>query len=366
MERNSSSSPESATKACAKPVPVGKAATSPASTATRSSPRKCVPRPRSTTKISSSAMWAWRGEDCLPGGSPRVLARRRPSRSPYRGLARGPRTCPPATSLAAPRAYSRRLLSKETSFDLWAAVVWIGAYNKDLLAIRRLAANFGERRHGEVRSRPLLSAWVHNGVGRRAWVAGAPGRLESSNPKRSYNPAFGEEVSRKENRRHERVHQSEARREQAKRCNRPGRPRTSRAGRSRDLPARGRGSDPPDQLPRGFGRRVLHGIAVPAQLLRCAGGGSRHLPGKEVGLGSRILGRRRSVRGVRDQPYRGPARFTRRDGMARAPGRALSAGRGPIRGSASGHLRSPQGVPKRRLEWSRLALQPPTWSFFGG
>src|SRR5215216_3389604 len=87
MERNSSSSPKSATKACATPVPAGKAATSPASTATRSSPRRSVPRPRTTTKISSSAMWACHGKDCLTG---RITSRLRPTLTDPAAL---PRSC---------------------------------------------------------------------------------------------------------------------------------------------------------------------------------------------------------------------------------------------------------------------------------
>src|SRR5215212_2567293 len=44
------------------------------------------------------------------GRSPRALAQRRPSQRPSRNPACGPRTCPPPTSLPAPRAYSQRLL----------------------------------------------------------------------------------------------------------------------------------------------------------------------------------------------------------------------------------------------------------------
>src|SRR5215203_974138 len=140
MERNSSSSAASATKACATPVPAGKAATSPASTATRSSPRSSVPRPRSTTKISSSAMWACRGEDCLPGDH---LA-------PEADCGRAGR--PTEVLLAAPEAallprLFRHLAHIHNAFSLvhrgdLSSVLGkhrlIGAYNKDLLAIMTL------------------------------------------------------------------------------------------------------------------------------------------------------------------------------------------------------------------------------------
>src|SRR4028119_1699150 len=85
MERYSNSSPGSATKACATPVPAGKAATSPASTATRSSPRSSVPRPRITKKISSSAMWAWRRAPDAPGPAGRRAASHAPRGPPGAG-----------------------------------------------------------------------------------------------------------------------------------------------------------------------------------------------------------------------------------------------------------------------------------------
>ena len=68
--------------------------------------------------------------------------------------------------------------------------------------------------------------------------------------------------------------------------------------------------------------------------------------GKRWGLGARIVGRRRSVRGVRDQPHRRTARAAGRDGVARAPGRALPAGRRPVRGAVPGHRAMEEYAPK--------------------
>src|SRR5215213_1736486 len=68
------------------------------------------------------------------------------------------------------------------------------------------------------------------GIGGR----GTPGGPESSNPKRSYNPAFGEEASRKERRRHGRVHQSKARAGQDER-----RDRSTPPGTWKKAPTRG-------------------------------------------------------------------------------------------------------------------------------
>jgi hypothetical protein len=67
-------------------------------------------------------------------------------------------------------------------------------------------------------------------------VAVTPGELQSSNPNRSYNPAFGEKVSRKESRKHGHINQSKVCREQDECGDRPGCPRARRTGGSRYLP----------------------------------------------------------------------------------------------------------------------------------
>src|SRR5215212_9002117 len=60
---------------------------------------------------------------------------------------------------------------------------------------------------------------------------------------------------------------------------------------TRARPAQGKTSAATGQLPRGLGRRLLRGAAVPGRLLRRAGGCGGHLAGEEeVGLGPLIAG----------------------------------------------------------------------------